>query len=302
MNLLFRRPLSKKYGGPGMKFGGRDYTIFDFAGPLNEKRFCTIEESVKRASRICTYSSKGDLLSESPLGVVASHLDVDAAFRRAIVYSYAEDSVTLFDLENGVTILEKSCRALYFVGFVENSPIIQDASGEIWRLDEVTGLSSRVGVSPPILAWATDGSLRAVKDGDRSILITNSNGRTLFSIPCLGLTCFDPDMSIADASKDILLIEPGAGLRLYSTLDQQCQFRLESTEHTSIEYGCIRAKDSEVICLAHDGTTERDSVFYSAKRDHMTEIRRVGFVPAHGHFLEDGTLFASNTGDLINLS
>jgi hypothetical protein len=285
-----------------MKFGNRDYTIFDFAGPLNESRFCTIEESATQVSRICTYSSKGDLLSESPLEIEASHLEVDAAFRRAIVYSYDADSVLLFDLENGVTILEKPCRDLYFLGFVENTPITQDASGEIWRLDEVTGLSSRVGDSLPILTWATDGSLRALKDGSHSVLIANKEGRTLFSIPRLGITSFDPDISIVGSSKDILLIEPGAGLRLYSALDHRCNARLESTEHISIEYGCLRAKDAEVICLAYDRATERDSVFYSAKRDHMTEIRRVGFFPVHGHFLEGGTLFASNTGDLISLS
>ena len=109
-----------------MKFGNREYTIFDFAGSLNETRFCTIEESLKRASRICTYSSKGDLLSENPLGVEASYLEVDAMFRRAVVYSYQLDSVTLLDLEKGVAMLEKRCRDLYFLGFVENIPITQD--------------------------------------------------------------------------------------------------------------------------------------------------------------------------------
>jgi hypothetical protein len=285
-----------------MRFGNRDYAIFGFAGPLSESRFCTIEELVKgKANRICTYSSKGDLLSESPLEVAASHLEVDAMFRRAIIYSYAEDSVTLFDLENGVTILKKPCRDLYFLGFVENIPITQDASGEIWRLDKGAGLSSHLGNSAPILTWATDGSLRAIKGGDHSILIVNKDGRNLFSIPRLGLTCFDPDISIVDGSRDVLLIEPGAGLRLYSALDQQCKIRLESTKTVSFKFACLRVNDSAVICLAYDRATERDSIFYSAKRDHMTEIRRVGFAPAHGHFLEGGTLFASNTGDLIDL-
>lgn len=285
-----------------MKFGNSNYAIFGFAGLQNETRFCTIEQRKKgNGNRVCTYSSQGDLLSEKQLDIEASHLEVDSTFRRAIVYSYTADTVILFDLDNGVKLLERTCGELDFLGFVENIPAIQDVSGKVWTLDETSGRVSLMGESSPILAWASDGSLRAVSDGDNPVLITNRDGQRLFSIPRLGLTCFDPDISIANGSKDILLIEPGAGIRLYSIRDQRCKIRLESTERISYEFACI-VNNSDVISLAYDQNSERTSLFYRATQDKVTEICRVGFAPTEGHFLRNGTLFASDTGDLVDLS
>jgi hypothetical protein len=230
---------SKSKGGE-MRFGKSEYAIFALAGSQEGTSFCTVEELVKgNANRICVYSSKGDFLSESHLGVRGSDLEVNASFRRAMVYNYGADSVILFNLEGGLTILENSCEELHFLGFVENRPIIQDVSGRISMLDEATGETSHLGEAPPILAWARDGSLRMTEEGDDSILVANKNGKGLFSISRLGLTCFNPSISIVDATKDILLIESGAGLRLFSANDHQCKLRLESTEDISFEFACL---------------------------------------------------------------
>jgi hypothetical protein len=57
-----------------------------------------------------------------------------------------------------------------------------------------------------------------------------------------------------------------------------------------------------VISLAYDQNTEHDSIFYRTRRGHTSEICRVGFAPGAGQFLEGGTLFASDTGELVNLN
>ena len=286
-----------------MKFGDRAYTIFGLAGPQNDTKFCTVEELTKgNTNRICIYSSRGELLSECPLGVSAIDLEVNDAFSRAIVYDDDEDSVSFMDLKNGVTISETPCHEPHFIGFVENAATIQDASGKIWRLDDVTGARSFIGNAPPILAWSSDGCVRAIKHKESSILVINEVGRELFAFPRLGMRCYDPLISIVGASNDILVIEVKAGIRLFSTRDRTCKVRLRSSKDISFEYACLAADDSEVIAFANDRTTALGGIFYRGERHQMTEICRVDLVPLPGHFFDGGTLFASSTGDLVNLS
>ena len=129
----------------------------------------------------------------------------------------------------------------------------------------------------------------AFKHESKSILIAKRGGKRLFSIPRLGVKSFDPDIAIADPSKDILLIEPEGGLRLFSAEDHQCKLRLKSTEHISFEFGCLTLNDSEIVCLAYDMNTEHESLFYRATHNQINEIFRVKFAPVEGHFMADGS-------------
>ena len=104
-----------------MKFGDRDYAIFDLAGTQTGPTFCTVEELVKGSdNRTCTYSSEGALLSESRLEFTATHLEVNALCHRAIIYSYGADSVMLFDLERGAPMLWTPCEELNFLQNYKN--------------------------------------------------------------------------------------------------------------------------------------------------------------------------------------
>ena len=141
-----------------MKFGDRKYAIIGLAGSQKETRFCTIEELVKgSANRICTYSSKGDALFEAPLGFVASHLEVDVSFRRALIYSYAEDSMTLYDMENRVTLLKIPCQEPHFFWFCGKCP--HDA-GSCWQCLEAGRSDGSANTRRQIQAYTRVGERR----------------------------------------------------------------------------------------------------------------------------------------------
>ena len=292
-------------------FGDKDYAVMAVSGPADAFTFCTLEELVKgKDNRLGVYTSSGESIAHFPLGIEGSHIEVNQKLSRCLVYSYQMDAVALIDLGNGEVLMQEPCKHLYFMGFVNDRPIVQDSSRKVWHWNERTRSTSLLENSEPILAWAYDGNTRVVLDienqdwaGNSEVFVQGSDLKMSFPINRRGTLAFPPEVLIRGGQ--ILLTEANGGVRLFSIADRTCKIQIDTTPKRNFQCAYFDGTRLEIVALASiadDSQSPNACVFLRATPNQLTEVRRINFFPMARHFLARGRTFVSNTHHILTLS